>query len=129
MKKLLFISLMACGPWASAQYSLQFCEDVNKEGKPQMLSNSFMVDEDGGVLKFLAKADDKFNTDALDFRIYFINETGKEEEILRMPQKVENLWNFAWKEVVFFDPGNYKIKLYTGKGTYLTSANLNIKKK
>lgn len=94
-----------------------------------MLSNSFMVDEDGGVLKFLAKADDKFNTDALDFRIYFINETGKEEEILRMPQKVENLWNFAWKEVVFFDPGNYKIKLYTGKGTYLTSANLNIKKK
>jgi hypothetical protein len=129
MKKLFFISMLACGQWANAQYSLQFCEDVNKEGKPQMLSNSFMVDGDGGVLKFLARADDKFNTDALDFRIYFVNDAGKEEEILRMPQKVETAWNFAWKEVVFFDPGNYKIKLYTGKGTYLTSANLNIKKK
>lgn len=114
---------------AQAQYSLIFCEDVTAEGKPTVISNSFMVDDDGGVLKFLLKTDEKINTDNIDFRIFYVNDSGKEEEISRMPQKVDASWNFAWKEVVFFDPGNYKIKVYTGKGTYLTSANLNIKGK
>lgn len=121
---LLFCSIMATG---FAQYSLTFCEDVNNEGKPQMVSNSFMVDNDGGVLKFLLKADDKINTSDIEFRIFYVNDAGKEEEITRMPQKIDASWNYAWKEVVFFDPGNYKVKVYTAKGTYLTAANLNIK--
>lgn len=128
MRNCILLLLLLAGISLQAQYTLQFCEDVNTEGKPQMLSNSFMVGEDGGVMKFLARADEKFNTDGIEFRIYYLNETGKEEEISRMPQKVQTDWNFAWKEVVFFDPGNYKVKLYTAKGTYLTSANLNIKK-
>lgn len=111
----------------SAQYSLVFCEDVTPEGKPTMVSNSFMVDGDGGVLKFLMRADEKINTDQLDFRVYYVNEGGTEEEISRMPQKVSSDWNYAWKEVVMFDPGTYRVKVYTGKGTYLTSANLSVK--
>lgn len=128
MKKLFVSALFLAGTYfAQAQYSLTFCEDVNGEGRPQMSSNSFMVDQDGGVLKFLLKADDRFNTEGMEFRIFLLNDAGKEEEITRMPQKVDNTWNFAWKEVVFFDPGNYKVKVYTAKGTYLTSANLTIK--
>lgn len=110
-----------------SQYSLVFCEDVTADGKPTMVSNSFMVDGAGGVLKFLLRADDKINTDQLDFRIFYMNESGTEEEISRMPQKVETNWNYAWKEVVMFDPGTYRVKIYTGKGTYLTSANLSVK--
>ncbi|MFN8299794.1 MAG: hypothetical protein U0T75_11865 [Chitinophagales bacterium] len=128
MKKLFVSALFLAGTYfAQAQYSLTFCEDVNGEGRAQMSSNSFMVDQDGGVLKFLLKADDRFNTEGMEFRIFLLNDAGKEEEITRMPQKVDNTWNFAWKEVVFFDPGNYKVKVYTAKGTYLTSANLTIK--
>ena len=111
----------------SAQYSLAFCEDVTPEGKALAISNSFMVANDGGVLKCLLKTDEQFNTDQLDFRIYYVHETGNEEEISRLPQKVQPEWNFAWKELVMFDPGNYRLKIYTGGGTYLTSANLNIK--
>ena len=110
-----------------AQYSLIFCEDVSAEGKAQMISNSFMVDGDGGVLKFLLKTEEQFNTDQLEFRIFYINETGSEEEISRLPQRVLPTWNFAWKEMVMFDQGNYRVKVYTEKGTYLTSANLNVK--
>ena len=113
--------------FAQSQYSLVFCEDVSADGKPTMVSNSFMVDGDGGVLKFLLRADDKLNTDNLDFRVYYMNEKGMEEEISRMPQKVQADWNFAWKEIVVFDPGTYRVKIYTGKGTYLTSANLSVK--
>lgn len=128
MKKcsIAFILLFFAGTGYS-QYSLVFCEDVTPEGKPTMVSNSFMVDGGGGVLKFLLRADDKINTDQLDFRIFYISETGMEEEISRMPQKVETNWNYAWKEVVMFDPGTYRVKIYTGKGTYLTSANLSVK--
>jgi hypothetical protein len=112
---------------AAAQYSLTFCEDVTKDGKPMMVSNQFMVDAEGGVLKFLVRSDEKFNTDQLDFRIYYMSDSGVEEEISRMAQPVQADWGFAWKELVMFDPGMYRIKIYNAKGTYLTSANVTIK--
>ncbi len=128
MKKFFpIILLLASCQIVQAQYSLVFCEDVTPEGKPTMVSNSFMVDGAGGVLKFLLRSDDKLNTEQLDFRIFYMNDSGIEEEISRMPQKVGSDWNYVWKEVVMFDPGTYKVKVYTGKGTYLTSANLSVK--
>jgi len=86
-----------------------------------------MVDGDGGVLKFLLKTEDYFNTDKLDFRVFYLSEEGTEEEISRLPQRVLPTWNFAWKEMVMFDPGNYRVKVFTSSGTYLTSANLNVR--
>ena len=128
MKKYLLLFTISFATYFSqAQYSLSFCEDVNTNGEAKMVSSSFMVEDAGGVMKFLIKADEKFNTDMLDFRIYYINENGIDEEILRLPHKIDPNWNFAWKEMVMFDSGNYKVKIYTGKGTYLTSANLSIK--
>ncbi len=114
---------------AGAQYSLTFCEDVTKDGKPMMVSNQFMVDAEGGVLKFLVRTDSKFNTSQLDFRIYYMSDAGSEQEILRLPQPVEPDWAYAWKEMVMFDPGMYRIKIYNAAGTYLTSANVTIKQR
>ena len=113
--------------FSTAQYSLTFCENVNGDGKPQRPSNSFMISPNGSALKFLLKSDEGFKTDEMDFKIFYINETGKEEEISKLPQKLENKWNYTWKEVVFFDSGNYRVKVYDSKGTYLTSANVNVK--
>jgi len=114
---------------SGAQYSLTFCEDVTSAGKPVMVSNQFMVDAEGGVLRFLVRSDEKFNTDKLDFRIYYVGDAGSEEEILRIPQQVQTDWGYAWKEMVMFDPGMYRIKVYNGKGSYLTSANVTIKQR
>ncbi len=111
----------------SAQYSLTFCENVNGEGKAQHPSNSFMISPNGSALKFLVKGDEGFKTEKLDYRIFYINDSGKEEEISKLPQKLEPNWTFTWKEVVFFDSGNYRVKVYDGNGTYLTSANVNVK--
>jgi hypothetical protein len=111
----------------SAQYSLTFCENVNNEGKALHPSNSFMISPNGSALKFLLKADEGFKTENMDFKIFYINDTGKEEEISKLPQKIQSDWNFTWKEVVFFDPGTYRIKVYDSKGAYLTSANINVK--
>jgi hypothetical protein len=90
-------------------------------------SNSFMVSPNGSALKFLLRADEGFKTDNMDFKIFYINDTGKEEEISKLPQKIQSDWNFTWKEVVFFDSGTYRVKVYDSKGTYLTSANINVK--
>jgi len=78
-------------------------------------------------LKFLLKSDEAFKTDKMDFRIFYINDSGKEEEISKLPQKLEPNWTFTWKEVVFFDSGNYRVKVYDSDGRYLTSANVNVK--
>lgn len=81
--------------FSNAQYSLLFCEDVTADGKPMMVSNQFVVDADGGVLKFLVRTDDQFNTDQLDFRVYYMSDGGAEEEIVRIPQTVQPEWTFA----------------------------------
>jgi hypothetical protein len=110
-----------------AQYSLTFCEDVNTDGKAMMPSNSFMISKDGSAMKLLLKSDEKIKTDQMEFKIFYVNESGKEEEVSQLPAKVEPNWNYVWKEIVFFDPGNYRVKVYTSGGTYLTSTNLNLK--
>lgn len=128
MKKLGLILLLATAvKLCDAQFSLTFCENVNKEGKPAMTSNSFAVNKTGSALKFLFKSDEKLNTERMDFKVFYINDMGKEEEISKFPQEVEPGWNYVWKEVVFFDPGNYRVKVYNSDGSYLTSANLNVK--
>ena len=112
---------------SSAQYSLVFCEDITGDGKPVKVSNQFQVDKEGGALKLLMRTDDSFKAENLDFRIYYMSDAGAEEEIIRLPQPVEPDWTFAWKELVLFNSGLYRIKVYTDKGIYLTSANVTIK--
>ncbi|MCS6933989.1 MAG: hypothetical protein NZM35_02410 [Chitinophagales bacterium] len=126
MKSVLFLFLIGLSHGVGAQYSLIFCEDVTRDGKPTAVSNSFMVDEDGGMLKFLLKAEDGINTDKIEYRILYVHSNANEEEVARMSQNTEPTWNYAWKEVIFFDPGTYKVKVYTGRGSYLTAATLTI---
>ena len=121
-----FILLMLI-KFSSAQYSLTFCEGITTEGKPIKASNSFMIGHTGSILKLLLKADNRLNSEQMDFRIYYINDSGKEEELSKLPQNVQPNWNYAWKEVVFFDAGTYRVKVYNSKGSYLTSANLSVK--
>jgi hypothetical protein len=56
-----------------------------------------------------------------------VNDKGKEEQLTSLSQTVEPTWNYAWNEMVFFDPGNYRVKVYNSHGYYVTSANLNVK--
>lgn len=128
MKKFLVlgISLFAL-KFGSAQYSLTFCETVGDDGRPNKPSNSFMVAHDGSSLKVLLKSDKKLDSDQLTFKIFFINEAGKEEAVSELSQKIEPAWTYVWKDIVFFDSGSYRIKVYNTEGTYLTSANLKVK--
>lgn len=126
-KYALILAMFLIGTTAYSQYTLVFCEDVTEEGKPVTVSNQFMVDRDGGALRILLRTDGKLNTDKLDFKIFFVGENGVEEEITKLSQATETDWNFVWKEIVMYDPGLYRVKVYNSKGTYLTSANLTLR--
>lgn len=126
-KYVLILAMFLIGTSAYSQYTLVFCEDVTEEGKPDTVSNQFMVDRDGGALRILLRTDGKLNTDKLDFKIFFVGENGTEEEITKLSQATEADWNFVWKEIVMYDPGMYRVKVYNNKGTYLTSANLTLR--
>lgn len=128
MKKgLLFAMFFALATTGFSQYSLTFCKEVSTEGKAEAASNSFISELDGNKLKLLVKSDDKFTSYQVEYRIFYVDATGNESEISKLPQYVEPSWDFAWKQVVFYDPGTYRIKVFDDKGNYLTSANVNIK--
>lgn len=128
MKKcILSAALILLLKMSHAQYSLVFCESIGAESKPLKVSNLFSLPKNGGLIDFYVKADERFNTNQLSFVIYYVNAEGNEEELVKLPQKIEASWNYAWKEVVLFNAGTYRVKVYNQRGTYLTSANLNIK--
>lgn len=93
-----------------------------------MPASAFMVSDRGGVLRFMVRGDEELNMDSIKYQLYFINQGGDEEFVTEFMQNVEPGWNYAWKEVVFFDPGNYRVKVIDSKDSYLTSANLTIKR-
>jgi hypothetical protein len=128
MKKIIALSMFLLTLNLSyGQYSLAFCKTIGLEGQPQSINNAFTVGSSGATLKLFVKADEGFDTEQVKFTIYYINALGNEEELQSLTQKTEQGWNYLWKEVVLFDPGTYRVKVYSAKGTYLTSANLNIK--
>jgi len=128
MKKcILFLCLSFIFLSGKTQFSLSFCETISDDGSPQNTSVSFSRHNDSSVLKFYITADGKLETPGLDFVIYYVNNDGNEEQLIKVVQKTEPEWNYAWKEVVLFTPGTYRIKIYNANGTYLTSANVNIK--
>lgn len=109
---------------SKAQFSLLFCKNVSESGTAIMADTKFAKSADGVVV--LLKTEQTFKTDMLDFRFYFVDTKGNETELLRLPQPVDSSWNYAWKQVELSDPGVYRVKIYNGAGSYLTSANVSI---
>lgn len=128
MKKcILSIVLSLAIKIVAAQYSLVFCESVSAGGVPEKVSRSFIQTGSERKVTLFASADGSFDTEQIKFTVYYINAEGNEEEITKLPHKTERGWNYAWKEVSLYNQGTYRVKVYNGTGTYLTSANLSIK--
>ena len=128
MKKVLLSALfLGFATIGFSQYSLTFCKEVSTEGAAQNAANTFTTEMNGNELKMLVKSDDKFTTYQVEYRIFYVDAAGGETELSKLPQYVEPTWDFAWKQVVFYDPGTYRIKVFDDKGNQLTSANVNIK--
>jgi hypothetical protein len=130
MKKGFFvIVLFIATQTVFAQYTLTFCKEVSTEGKADNPTTTITTNgSESTPVKILVKGDEKLNANEVEYRIFFVDETGKETEVSKLPQIIEPNWDFAWKKVTFYDAGTYRVKVFNDKGIYLTSANLNVKK-
>jgi hypothetical protein len=46
------------------------------------------------------------------YKIFRLGEDGSENFNNTIEQDVQQNWNYAWEEAVFYDPGTYKVMVY-----------------
>jgi hypothetical protein len=106
---LLFLSLTAD---SFAQASLKFCVETDNNGRCKKQSSEFTISKDGGTITFELKNTAALGTNKVLYKIYKLSDDGKETFNTTIEQDVQEKWNFAWEEAVFYDPGTYKVMAY-----------------
>ena len=106
--------------------TVYFCEGVDDDGYPINSSTSFTISRSGGYFYVLTRLGYKCETSHVYLDFYKINSRGKEvfEETLEMDTKPD--WSWFWKEVTFYDPGNYIVYIADEWGYPLAEGEVRI---
>ncbi|MFN8286219.1 MAG: hypothetical protein U0V74_05670 [Chitinophagales bacterium] len=121
----IFISFSAL---CYGQTSLKFCVEVKNGGSCQSPSNEFNVSADGGTISFLVETTDSLNTANIIYKLYSIQPDGTEIYLKDINQPINRGWNYAWVDVIFYDPGSYKVRAYDAdhENAFMSSGILKI---
>jgi hypothetical protein len=124
----LLLIFICCTIAACAQTTLKFCVLVDSTGKCTKTTTEFDVSKDGGTISLLLKNDKAFNTTKVSYRIFFIDAMGNEKLTNTVDQIIQKEWTYAWQDIVFYDAGMYKVKVYNtdGEDTFVCSEVLKI---
>ncbi|HMS34035.1 MAG TPA: hypothetical protein PKC91_08110 [Ignavibacteria bacterium] len=106
--------------------SLQFCEDVSKDGVPISASSVFNISTKGGYLKCLTTLPYRINTSSVYYEVYKIDSDGYETYDNTIYQEVDPSWTWFWKEITFYDEGRYNINVYDSEKNFLATAQIRI---
>ena len=98
--------------FVSGQTNLKFCVEAGKDGNCKTKSSDFTISQAGGTITFMLKNEKGLGTTKLVYKIYKLTEDGKENFNNTIEQDVQDNWNYAWEEAVFYDPGTYKVLVY-----------------
>lgn len=96
----------------AAQTRLQFCVQVDSAGTCIKPAKEFGISMDGGTLSFMLRNDRGLKDTLMRYKIYFLDESGNEKLSQTIEQRTKTDWTFAWQDVVFYDAGTYKVKVY-----------------
>ena len=117
MKKILVITLLlALARSALGQTSLSFCVEVQKDGKCQSKSAEFTISNEGGTISFQLWNNHGIGATKVAYRIYKLEDNGTETYSGTIEQQTEKNWTYAWQDVVFYDEGTYKVKVFDTSG-------------
>ena len=94
------------------QTRLSFCVEADKEGKCKKKGSDFTISPEGGTITFMLKNEKGLGTSQILYKIYKLSEDGKETFNTTIEQAIQEKWNYAWEEAVFYDPGTYKVMVY-----------------
>ena len=120
-----FLLLFFTSGISSAQ-SLQFCEDVSKDGVPIKTSSVFNIGSEGGYLKCLTSLPYRVGTSTVSYEIYKVDSAGNETYDNTIYQDVDVSWTWFWKEITFYKAGSYNINVYDGDKNFLAAAQIRI---
>ncbi|MFN8300634.1 MAG: hypothetical protein U0T75_16145 [Chitinophagales bacterium] len=112
MRLLYMLAFIAISSLGQAQVSLKFCVEVKQGGNCQSSSTEFDITTEGGTITFLLLATDSLNTTNVYYKLYSILPDGTEVYLKDIQQPVDKGWTYAWQDVVFYDPGLYKVRAY-----------------
>ncbi|MDB5281449.1 MAG: hypothetical protein JWO06_524 [Bacteroidota bacterium] len=113
MKKILITPIMLCfAVAASSQTSIKFCVEVEQQGKCQSQSSEFTIGKEGGTISFLLMNQRGIGATNVMYRIFKLEDNGTETYSSTVEQKIEKNWTYAWQDVVFYDEGTYKVKVF-----------------
>jgi hypothetical protein len=96
----------------TAQSTLTFCVEVGQGDQCIRPTTEFDIDDDGGTISLLVKPEDSIQATTLRYKIYYIDNYGNEQWSNTIEQHTQPGWTYAWQDIVFYDPGTYKIKVY-----------------
>ena len=110
----------------SFSQSLQFCEDVSKDGVPISASSVFNISTKGGYLKCLTTLPYRIGTQTVSYDVYKVDSDGIESYDNTIYQDVDPSWTWFWKDITFYDAGIYNINVYDGEKNFLASSQIRI---
>lgn len=128
MRAILLLAFLTIATCAKSQVSLKFCVEVKAGGYCQSNDVEFNVSDQGGTISFLLVATDSLNTNNVVYKLYNIQPDGTEIYLKDIKQPVNKSWTYAWQDVIFYDPGMYKVRAYDvdHDNTFLCSGLLKI---
>lgn len=112
MKSLLSLFFLLVGYTVFSQSTLQFCVEAGKGDSCLHPTTEFDITKDGGTVSLFVKPEDSIGTAQLVYRIYFVDAYGNEKEAQTIEQSAQPAWTYAWQDVVFYDSGTYKVKVF-----------------
>lgn len=112
----------------TAQVNVQFCVQVNDSGNCVKPSSEFYISKEGGTISMLLKSETNFTFTKVRYKLYTLNEDGTETHDYTVEQRISTDWDYAWQDVIFYEPGQYKVKVFlpNDEETFLCSAILKI---
>jgi hypothetical protein len=118
LKTLAAAALLLSSYAVQAQNKLTFCEDVETDGTPKGVYNTFTIPEAGAYLYFHVKMENgsDVGTDDIGYEIYRIGDDGKETYSTTIYQTTKSEWDVFWSAVTFYNPGKYKVKVIAWYG-------------
>jgi hypothetical protein len=125
--KILLISLLLTANFAFSQQVI-FCESVTAEGNPVNQAKEFSIGDKGGFFKVLVKPGKQIEARNVVFDVYLMKE---DKETFNSSIKMDVAPGLTWfyKEVTFFQPGEYHVYVYDDRDQVLGVGQVDIKMK
>ena len=117
---LFVIALFALGQSVNAQ-SMYFCEGVTSDGYPITESSTFNIGSDGGYVYVLVRLPYEVACRSVSFNV---TKNGSFDNTIYVD--TEKNWVWFYKQVTFYDAGNYTFKAYDCFDYLLTSGSVRI---